>query len=258
MYLSYRNYNTMSTEELYAYLNEEMNRSEMPSPTAIKELEVIANILEERTKAECLTTPAPDKQQTSKLFRNRRKVAIMIAAAATILASTVITSFARADRSAATPHWNDDVFAFRTIDASQEEPEIEIGSDFLSMSEALEAYPLEGIQAPDWLPDDVVPEFGTVSVSDDWYSGFFLFQSPGGESVSIVVSSTEMQPDTFIEKTDSAVEEIEKDGIYYFYLQNNKNASVTWFQGKYEICIVGNYAKKDLLRIAMSMASTGG
>ena len=122
------------------------------------------------------------------------------------------------------------------------------------MQEAFDAYGMTEVHEPIWLPEGYALEsVDVLSVDDPFLRTFAAAYSDGGRYVNIDILSYEGEPIMQVQKTDTTVEMIEKNGIIFYYVQNTVGGTIAWYTNHYEYYLSSDEGQNILWKIADSM-----
>lgn len=209
---------------------------------------------------------APQKRGV-RLGRVWRTALVAAAAVACMLAVMVTVQAAGVDIFGAMARWTEDIFSFGQI-----APDIEVSDDpaqetaglgtealdsnrvFSSLQEAFDTYGMTEVHEPIWLPEGYALEsVDVLSVDDPFLRTFAAAYSDGGRYVNIDILSYEGEPIMQVQKTDTTVEMIEKNGIIFYYVQNTVGGTIAWYTNHYEYYLSSDEGQNILWKIADSM-----
>lgn len=77
----------------------------------------------------------------------------------------------------------------------------------------------------------------------------------GNCRVGIDIMSYEVEPIMQVQKTEALVEQIEKDGIIFYLIQNTENYTIAWYTNQYEYYLSSKEGTDILWQVAESMFS---
>ena len=218
-------------------------------------------------------TPQPSTNAPSKRvirFKQvRRTVLIAAAAIACMLAVMVTAQAAGVDVFGAMARWTKDVFSFGQIapdsevsdNPAQETSSLEMEAPdpnrmFSSLQEAFDAYGMTEVHEPVWLPEGYILDSIDVLAMDDPFLRTFAASYTDGEGyVSIGIMSYEEEPITQVQKTDSPVKVVEKNGITFYLILNTENYTIAWHTDQYEYYLSSKDGEDILWKVAESMFS---
>lgn len=212
------------------------------------------------------TDQAPQKRVV-RLGRVWRTALVAAAAVACMFAIMVTVQAAGVDIFGAMARWTEDIFSFgqiapdskvsdgpakETAGAEMEAPDP--NRVFSSLQEALDAYGMTEVHEPTWLPEGYVLEsVDVLSVDDPFLRTFAAVYSDGERYINIDILSYEGEPVMQVQKTDTAVEMVEKNGIIFYYVQNTVGGTIAWYSDQYEYYLCGDAGDDILWKIADSM-----
>lgn len=216
-------------------------------------------------------TPQPSTNAPSKRvirFKQVRRTVLVAAAAIIFMLAVMVTAQAAGvDVFSAMARWTEDVFSFGQIAPDSQvsdDPAQEMagqkteapGTEFASLQEALDTYGMTEVHEPTWLPDEyVLGELDVTHLDDPFQQTFAATYTDGEGYVSIGIMSYEGEPITQVQKTDSQVEMVEKNGITFYLIQNTENCTIAWDTDRYEYYLSSKYGKDILWKVVESMFS---
>ena len=184
-----------------------------------------------------------------------------------MFAIMVTVQAAGVDIFGAMARWTEDIFSFGQIT-----PDIKVSDDpaqetaglgtealdsnrvFTSLQEAFDTYGMTEVHEPIWLPEGYALEsVDVLSVDDPFLRTFAAAYSDGGRYVNIDILSYEGEPIMQVQKTDTTVEMIEKNGIIFYYVQNTVGGTIAWYTNHYEYYLSSDEGQNILWKIADSM-----
>lgn len=212
------------------------------------------------------TSQHPLKVPSKRVVRFSRIWRTALVAAATIacmLAFMVTAQATGVDVFGAMARWTKDVFSFGQIPSDSMVSE-NLGGEtkgseipaqgFSSLQDALDAYGVTEVSEPRWLPDGyVLDEVDVTYLEDPFYMFFYANYLNGNNYIGIDIVSYEGEPTMQVQKTDSTIKTIEKDGITFYLIENDVGHTIAWCTEQYECYISGESDKDILWGIAISM-----
>ena len=212
------------------------------------------------------TSQHPLKVPSKRVVRFSRIWRTALVAAATIacmLAFMVTAQATGVDVFGAMARWTKDVFSFGQIPSDSMVSE-NLGGEtkgseipaqgFSSLQDALDAYGVTEVSEPRWLPDGyVLDEVDVTYLEDPFYMFFYANYLNGNNYIGIDIVSYEGEPTMQVQKTDSTIKTVEKDGITFYLIENDVGHTIAWCTEQYECYISGESDKDILWGIAISM-----
>ncbi len=215
-------------------------------------------------RQQTLETPLKHTVRFNQLWRTALVAAAVIAC---MLAIIVTAQAAGVDVFGAIARWTKDVFSFgqispdsvvtENLDRNTDEnrncaPAIE--QEFSSLQEALDKYGMSEVHEPYWLPKGyAVSEVDAIYSEDPPTETYYAAYAYKDDYIQIDIMRYIGIPTMQVEKTDTPVEAIEKNGITFYLIENINSHTITWCTEEYEYYISGKLGTDVLLEITFSM-----
>lgn len=197
-----------------------------------------------------------------------QRTALIAAAAITCMfAVMVMAQAAGIDLFGAMARWTKDVFSFGQIppdsmvseDLSGETGENKEGIQeqvFSSLQEALDVYGITEVHEPMGLPEGyALDRIDALAMDNPFLRTLSASYTDGNCRVGIDIMSYEVEPIMQVQKTEALVEQIEKDGIIFYLIQNTENYTIAWYTNQYEYYLSSKEGTDILWQVAESMFS---
>ena len=195
----------------------------------------------------------------------RRTVLVAAVAIACMFAIMVTAQAAGVDVFGAMARWTQDVFSFGQIAPDSQvsdDPAKETkgqgaeasSAEFTSLQEAFDAYGMTEVHEPNWLPEGYALDgVDVLAVDDSFLRSFSASYTDGEGRVGIDIKSYCGEPTMQVQKINSPVESVVKDGITFYLIQNTKNWTIAWYTDQYEYYIGSKEGKDILWKVVESM-----
>lgn len=209
-----------------------------------------------------LTVPQKRVVRFKRVWRTALIAAVAIAC---MLAAMVTAQAAGVDVFGAMARWTEDVFSFGRItpdsqvsdDPVQETKGQEAeapSAEFASLQEAFDAYSMTEVHEPGWLPKGyALNSLDVLSVDDPFLQSFVITYSDGERYINLDILSYEGEPITQVQKTDSPVESVEKNGMMFYHIENSVGRTIAWYSDQYEYYLSSDEGDDLLWKVVDSM-----
>ena len=209
-----------------------------------------------------LTVPPKRVVRFKRVWRTALVAAVAIACMFAIL---VTAQAAGVDVFGAMARWTEDVFSFGQIapdsqvsdDPAQETvgQGAEVSSaEFASLQEAFDAYGMTEVHEPGWLPKGyALNGIDVLCVNDPFLQSFVVTYSDGERYINLDILSYEGEPITQVQKTDSPVESVEKNGMMFYHIENSVGRTIAWYSNQYEYYLSSDEGDDLLWKVVDSM-----
>jgi len=182
-------------------------------------------------------------------FRRVWRTALVAAAAIVCMFAIMVAAQAAGiDVFGAMARWTEDVFSFGQIPPDsevsdnlaqetmgQEAEALSSGAEFATLQEAFDAYGMTEVHEPAWLPEGhVLERVNVLCVDDPFLRTFSAAYTDGKGRLNIDIMSYEGEPITQVQKTDSPVESVEKNGVMFYHIENSVGRTIAWYSDQYE------------------------
>ena len=232
---------------------------------AASDLERAEHAVSEQAGQQPLEAPLSPKRvvRLSRTWRTVLVAAVVIALMLAVIATV------QADIPKAMARWTESIFSFGQIapdsevseDPAEETvwPETDVsGTEFASLQEEFDTYGMTEVHEPAWLPEGyTLLRADAVCLNDPFLRQFSASYTNGERLLAIDILSYEGEPNAQVQKTDSPVVLVEKNGITFYYMENTVGGALAWYTGRYEYYIFSEEEMSILLQIAESMLNEG-
>lgn len=195
-----------------------------------------------------------------KAKKHGRGFVIAAAAAAALLVSLVSVQAAGFDLWGTIARWTTELFGFgpparQALVVDGKWPEIgpESSQTFDSLQDALDAYGVMEIMAPEWIPDGYVLQSAAAARSNVWLDFIAVYLNADQESLIISYCSSNDAAFAVYEKLASNPELSTLNDRAYYSVDNSENISVIWSTEHFECLITGPVTKAEGLKILDSI-----
>ena len=199
-------------------------------------------------------------------FKRVWRTALVAAIAITCMFAIMVTAQAAGvDVFGAMARWTEDVFSFGRIapdsqvsdDPGQETADQgseSSSAEFTSLQEAFDAYGMTEVHEPGWLPKGyALNSVDVLCVDDPFLQSFVVTYSDGERYINLDILSYEGEPITQVQKTDSPVESVEKNGMMFYHIENSVGRTIAWYSDQYEYYLSSDEGDDLLWKVVDSM-----
>jgi len=257
----YAQYDSMSTEELQAFLCKHAH-GELEKEPDTEELFYVMEVLSERRKeaptqafrsnaeayAEFCELYMPPVQEKKKMHTGwvRYAAAVLALVVVLVTAATGAKAFG-IDLWGKFASWTQEIFRFSDTpnNGSIEEPDKEFSPEFDSLREALNQCNIPQNIIPKQLPQGYIYNDINIIETPRKISISAKFSNYNSELVIYVYKSIQGSPQP-IEKSEDLLEIYNKDGIDYYIFSNNQTLQTAWIVGEIECVIAGKISIEEM------------
>lgn len=168
--------------------------------------------------------------------------------------------------------WTDDVFSFGEIrvqgredipnDSNDSDHSAwgtpvtgkEIGGEFATLQDALDAYGITEVSEPTWLPEGYALNSIMAACRTDGTLWYLAADYTNGSAIlGFGIEPYDDEPHTQVEKTDAPVETFAVNGTTVYLLENINNNAAAWATEHYAYYVSGPVEKSELRKIVLSI-----
>lgn len=210
-----------------------------------------------------MPSPSGKKRISARGRRRLGRLASIAAAIALLIGIMTVTAYAMGyDLWAVVAQWTKETFTFvpasKATDIENPNASDALNSgEYVDLQAALDAYGITEQLVPTWIPEDFIVKTVTVDEQSDLsYTAFYARYVCEDKTIAIQINKYHDNQDveyTTWQKDADDARTIEVNGHLFYIMTNMNRPLISWVQGPFECCIIGDLLETEIIEMAKSI-----